>query len=86
MAIAAKEKSYNFQRSWQLYYFRARPYDLQKKGERMKTIKILATCLLLAGCVPGDCTKDCYILRNIDLELSYKCEIDPYRYDCPVRR
>ncbi len=52
----------------------------------MKIIRVLATCLLLAGCVPGDCTQKCYILGRKDPELLYKCEMDPYRPDCPVRR
>ncbi len=52
----------------------------------MKTFQILAASILLFGCVPGDCTKDCYILTSKDLELEHKCNMDPYRSDCPVNR
>ncbi len=51
----------------------------------MKTINILAVSLLLSGCVSGDCTKDCDIIIETDIERKHKCDIDPYRTDCPVR-
>ncbi len=52
----------------------------------MKVILIIVASVLVSGCVRGDCTKDCYILVGKDLELEYKCNMDPYRSDCPVDR
>ncbi|RMQ43629.1 hypothetical protein ALQ04_02968 [Pseudomonas cichorii] len=52
----------------------------------MKTLNIIVACLLLSGCIAGDCIRNCYIMGKKDPDLLYKCEMDPNRYDCPVQR
>lgn len=52
----------------------------------MKVILIIVASVLVSGCVSGDCTEDCYYLIGKDLELEYKCDMAPYRPDCPVNR
>jgi hypothetical protein len=52
----------------------------------MKVLKIILSCLLLAACLPGQCVKDCYVVGSSDVVLKYKCDMDPYHPDCPVRR
>ncbi len=50
----------------------------------METIKILAVSLLLSGCVSGDCVSNCYLLKTRNHDLEHKCNMDPYRPDCPT--
>lgn len=52
----------------------------------MKVLKIVLSCLLLAGCVPGDCFKNCYWYGTTNIPLKHKCDMDPYHPDCPVNR
>jgi hypothetical protein len=52
----------------------------------MKTCALLLSLLMIAGCVPGDCVKDCYLINLQDMDLQHKCDMDPNRHDCPKVR
>lgn len=45
---------------------------------------IIAACLILSGCVSGDCIEDCYLieLRKADERLSFKCESTRFHPHC----
>jgi hypothetical protein len=44
----------------------------------------IAACLILSGCVSGECIEDCYLieLRKADERLSFKCESTRFHPHC----
>ena len=51
----------------------------------MKILATLVSFLVIAGCVPGDCVKDCYLVEWRNQDREHKCDMDPYLHDCPVK-
>ena len=43
----------------------------------MKTLVVLIMVIVLLGCTNDDFSK-----RRYDQPLAYKCDIDPYNYEC----
>jgi hypothetical protein len=50
---------------------------LEKLGGYMKILAALVIFIALIGCVDGGLT-----IQGRDLELTHKCQIDPYKPDC----
>ena len=49
----------------------------------MKQLVTVLSCLLIAGCVSGDCERRCYLFEITRVDrLTLQCEVTPFHPHC----